>query len=114
MNWFARHLKANFIQWVALLVLVAAMVAASRAAFVPMALSLGRLVLPFVIVWLLYKMVRKRIESALKRFQDQVMQNIQNGPNGFAGSSSAGRGNQQVLDLCPKCGVLQSPTHRCS
>ena len=113
MDGLFRHLKSNFIQWAALFVLVASMIAASRAAFVPMLLSWGRLILPFFIVWLIYRVVRKRIETALKRFQDQVMQNIQNGPDGYAGNSPGGRGRQQVLDLCPKCGALLSPAHRC-
>ena len=111
-----RHLKANFIQWMALGVLVAAMLSASRAAFMPMVWSLGRFVLPIFVVWLIYRFVKGRLETAVKKFQDQMMQNIQNSGQGFTGGPTPGyRGTkgQQVLDLCPKCGVLQTASHRC-
>lgn len=111
-----RHFKANLVQWIALGVLVAAMLSASRAAFMPMLWSLGRFVLPIFVVWLIYKFVKGRLETAVKKFQDQLMQNIQNSGQGFAGGQATGArgaGGQQVIDLCPKCGVLQTAAHRC-
>jgi len=116
MTALARHLKANFIQWLALVVLVSAILSASRAAFMPMVYSLGRFVLPFLVVWVIYRFVKGRLETAVKKFQDQVMQNIQNSGQGFAGGpapGSSGARGQQVIDLCPKCGVLQTAAHRC-
>ena len=111
-----RHFKANFIQWIAIAVLVSAMFSASRAAFVPMVWGLGRFVLPILVLWLIYRFVKGRLETAVKKFQDQLMQNIQSSSQGFPGGQPPGaRGSrgQQVIDLCPKCGVLQTATHRC-
>jgi len=107
------HIRANLVQWIALGILVAAMGAASKTAMVSVIWSLGRFVLPFVVIWILYRIVRSRIEAAMKRFQEQVMQNMQNAGSGYAAGHSPRGGGQTVLDLCPKCGVLQSPGHRC-
>jgi ABC-type nickel/cobalt efflux system permease component RcnA len=118
MTGIIRHLKTNLIQWVALGVLVAAMLSASRAAFIPILMNISRFLVPILVIWLIYRFLKGRLETAVKRFQDQMMQNFQNSGQGFPGGhgagKQAGRGGQEVLDLCPKCGVLQTATHRCS
>lgn len=113
MRTIIRHLRSNIIQWAALSVLVASMLAASRSTFIPMAMSLGRVVVPFLVVWLIYRIIKKRVSSAVTKFQDQLMQNIQNAGQGYAAQGAGGKTKTQVLDLCTKCGSLDSPGHRC-
>jgi hypothetical protein len=108
-----RHLRANVIQWAAFAVLVSSMLAASRSTFIPMAMGLGRVVMPVLIVWLIYRFVKKRVSSAISKFQDQLMQNVQNAGQGYAAQGAGGKTKNQVLDLCPKCGSLDSPSHQC-
>lgn len=113
MKTIIRHLRSNAIQWAAFAVLVASMLAASRTTFVPMAMGLGRVIMPFLIVWLIYRIVKKRVSSAVAKFQDQLMQNIQNAGPGYASQGAVGKTKSQILDLCPKCGSLDSANHRC-
>lgn len=108
-----QHLRSNIIQWAAFSVLVASMLAASRSTFIPMAMGLGRVVMPFLIIWLVYRIVKKKVSSAVAKFQDQLMQNVQNAGQGYAAQGAGGKTKNQVLDLCPKCGSLDSPSHRC-
>ena len=103
------HLKANIVQWLALVVLLTSMGAASRSALIPVLGALGRFVLPFIVVWVIFKVIKNRLNTAVKRFQDQMLQTIQNGGAGARG----GVGSGQVLDLCPRCGSLKDGAHSC-
>ncbi len=105
------HIKANFIQVLALAILVSAMFSASKKAMVPMVWGLGRFLLPIFVIWLIYRFVRARVSAAVKKFQEQMLQGMQQGA--AAGPGPGGRSAGQVLDLCPKCGDLQNPGHRC-
>ena len=104
------HVKASLGQWLALGILLAAMFSASRGAALPAIWALGRFVLPVVLIWLVFKLVKSRISSAVQKFQEQMMQGVQ-GPGGTRSPGRADGG--QVLDLCPTCGALLSPGHRC-
>jgi hypothetical protein len=103
------HLKANIVQWLALVVLLSSMGVASRAAVVPVLGALGRFVLPFIVLWIIFKVIKNRLNAAVKRFQDQMFQTIQN--NGAV--ARGGQGSGQVIDLCPKCGSLKDIAHSC-
>lgn len=106
----ATHVKSNFIQWTALGILVAAMFSASKGAAMPAIWALGRFVLPVVVIWLVFKLLKSKVSGAVQKFQEQMMQGMQQG----AGQQARGPGGSgQVLDLCPKCGALQSPGHMC-
>jgi len=103
------HLKANIVQWLALVVLLTSMGAASRSALIPVLGALGRFALPFIVVWVIFKVIKTRLNAAVKRFQDQMLQTIQNGGAGARGGQGAG----QILDLCPRCGSLKDVAHSC-
>jgi hypothetical protein len=102
-----KHFKDHIIQWVALGVLVVAMFSAARGAALPAIWALGRFVIPMLIIWLVYRVVKSRISKAVQKFQEQMMQgmNAQSGRTPGAG--------KQVIDLCPRCGSLMSPGHFC-
>lgn len=107
MNSFLKHMRGNFSQWLALGILILAMFSASRGAALPAIWALGRFVLPILLIWLVIRLVKARVALAVQKFQDQMMQGMN--PHG-GGTSTGGR---QVLDLCPKCGSLMAPNHRC-
>jgi hypothetical protein len=111
MRRIAVHIKANFIQILALTILVSAMFSASKKSVLPMLWGLGRFLLPVFIIWLIYRVVRARVSAAVKKFQEQMLQGMQQGA--AAGHGPRGPSGGQVLDLCPKCGDLQNPGHRC-
>jgi len=105
------HIKTNFIQWLALGILVMAMFSASKGAALPAIWALGRFVLPVLVIWLVIKLVKSRVSGVVQKFQEQMMQGMQQG-SGAPGRVGGAGG--QVLDLCPKCGALQSASHKCS
>ncbi len=105
------HIKANLSQIVALTILVCAMFSASRKAMLPMVWGLGRFLLPILVIWLIYRFVRARVSAVVKKFQEQLLRGMQQGA--AAGPGPGGHSGGQVLDLCPKCGDLQNPGHRC-
>jgi hypothetical protein len=107
MDAIVRHIKGNFTQWIALSILVFAMFAASRGAALPALWALGRFVLPVLVIWLVFRLIKSRVSRAVQKFQEQMMQGM-NAPG--ARTNGAGR---QVLDLCPKCGTLMTAGHRC-
>ena len=109
MQKITNHFKANIVQWLALVVLLSSMGAASRAAVVPVLGALGRFALPFIVVWVIFKVIKNRMNAAVKRFQDQMFQTIQN--NGAV--ARGGQGSGQVIDLCPTCGSLKDVSHMC-
>ena len=111
MNRIGGQIKANFIQIIALLILVSAMFSASKKAILPMVWGFGRFLLPFLIIWLVYRFVRARVSAAFKKFQEQLLQGMHQGA--ATGAGPGGRSAGQVLDLCPKCGDLQSHGHQC-
>jgi hypothetical protein len=114
--------NSNFIQWAVVILLVGSMFSGSRRAILPMLAGAARFLCPFVIIWLVVKLIKNRIARAFAKLQQQVMQGVQNGSAvnmgaNFGGSrhgeqQSAGGG--QVLDLCPKCGSLLTGHHQCA
>ncbi len=104
-------LRSNLPQLIALGILILAMGSASKRAIVPMALGILRFIWPFVVIWLIYRLIKGRVERAVKKFQEQMLAGLQNQGAGPGRASPAGTG--QVLDLCPKCGALQQSDHRC-
>lgn len=107
MNSLLNHLRGNFSQWIALGILVLAMFTASRGAALPAIWALARFVLPLLVIWLVFRLIKARVSRAVQKFQEQMMQGMN--PQG---GRAAGNG-RQVLDLCPKCGSLMAPNHRC-
>lgn len=112
---------SNLIQWVVLAILFGSMFSGSRRAILPMLIGAGRFLTPFVIIWLVFKMIKSKISRAFSKLQEQMMQGVQNGSAGNVGASfgAARQGRQeaasggQVLDLCPKCGSLLTSHHQC-
>ena len=126
-----KFVQGNLISLIAFAILAASMLSASRGAILPMLVRFGRFIFPFVVIWLVYRLIRARVSRAVKVFQEQMFQNIQNGMNpnvrpdargastagswGGSGGAFAGAKNTgEVLDLCPKCGSLQTSTHHCT
>lgn len=105
------HFKASLGQWIALGILLAAMFSASRGAAAPALWALGRFILPVVIIWLVIKLVKSRVSSAVQKFQEQMMQGMPGAPGAQTPGRTGGVG--QVLDLCPKCGSLMNHGHKC-
>lgn len=109
--------RIGVIQWVALVILVASMFSASKRAAIPAVMGIVKFVWPLLAVWLVWRLIKAKITAKVQAFQQQVMNaTSQGGINGpgaqrFRASSAAGAG--EVLDLCPKCGTLLSPGHRC-
>ena len=101
--------KGHFMQWLALGILVFAMGAASKRALVSLVVPVVKVIWPFLVIWLVYRFIRGRVAGAVKKFQEQMMANIQQQQGQAAGARSGG----QVLDLCTKCGSLDSAGHRC-
>jgi hypothetical protein len=102
---------SNLPQIIALVILVLAMGSASKRAILPMALSVFRFVWPFLAIWIVFRLIKGRVERAVKQFQEQIMAGLQNQGTAQGRGPAAGAG--QVLDLCPKCGALQQANHRC-
>jgi hypothetical protein len=104
-------IRSHILQVVALGVLVLAMGAASKRAVIPMFVAIFRFVWPFLLLWLLYRLVKGRLSRAMKQFQEHMLANLQN-QGATSGRVQAGKA-AQVLDLCPKCGALEQANHRC-
>ncbi len=66
-----------------------------------------RFALPALVIYLIYRAVKKRVSGVLgdtmRRSFEQAQQHQQQS-----------RGGNQVIDLCPKCGAYQQPGHRCA
>jgi hypothetical protein len=103
--------KRNLLQWIALVVLLLAMGSASKRALVSIFLPVFRVIWPFLVLWIGYRFVRGKIEGGIKKFQDQIMSQVNQAHQARGGGAGAGGG--QVLDLCSKCGALDSPQHKC-
>ncbi|MCX6126022.1 MAG: hypothetical protein NTV34_14915 [Proteobacteria bacterium] len=113
------------IQWIALVVLIAAMFSAGKRAAMPALFAVLRFMWPFLVVWLVWRFLKGKVSSVVGKFQAQVMDaaNQQGGvaggfAGGFAGAAqraAASRKTQgDVIDLCPKCGSLLAAGHRCN
>ena len=123
MNYAQNNVKKSsvgIIQWIALIVLVAAMFSASKRAVLPALVAILRFAWPFFAIWLLWRFIKHKVKSAMGKFQEQVMQAAQQpgmGGSGAFGASirnAARKGSQEnVIDLCPKCGVLLAANHEC-
>lgn len=115
----------GIIQWIALVALVAAMFSASKSAALPAIYALLRFLWPLLLVWLIWRFFKAKVSGVVGKFQDQVMnaagQGNMHSVGGDAAAAGFGRGTKakasrapgEVLDLCPKCGVLLSKDHRC-
>jgi hypothetical protein len=112
----------NLVQWIAVAILAGSMFSASRRAILPMLMGVARFMMPFIIIWIVYKLIKSKVNRFIRKFQEQMMQGAHNGsapegPAGFAHMGQSRKGNGgggEVLDLCPKCGSLLSGSHRCS
>jgi hypothetical protein len=109
----ATQVRSNLPQLIALGILILAMGSASKRAIVPMALGILRFVWPFLLIWFIYRLIRGRVERAVKQFQEQMLAGLQNQGAGHHHGRGSTANSGQVLDLCPKCGVLQQANHRC-
>ena len=69
---------------------------------------LVRMLMPVIIVVLAYKFVSKKIKGVASDFVTKNMG--QSGGFGNVGSTQ----EQQVIDLCPKCGSYLKSGHKCS
>lgn len=107
----AREFKSGvgLVQILALGVLVAAMFSAGKKAAVPALLAVVKFIWPFLMIWLVWRLIKGKATSAMDRFKEQMMQAVQQQQG-----ASAAQGKGEVLDLCPKCGVLLTSSHRCS
>ena len=108
------------VQWVALVVLIAAMFSAGKRAALPALFAIVRFMWPFLVIWLVWRFLKSKVSGVVGKFQSQVMDaaNQQGGAGGgFAGvaqRAAASRKTQgDVIDLCPKCGSLLAVGHRC-
>lgn len=71
-------------------------------------MPLLRFVLPALIIYLVYRAVRKRVAGALG---DKVRRSFEQHQSRMR---PGGGGEQQVIDLCPKCGAYDQAGHRCA
>jgi uncharacterized protein YacL len=103
----ALTIQRNVLQFVALGLLVAGMLTASKGAAVPALMALGRFIVPVIIVYLAFKLISKKTKGVMQRFQEQILQQAQ---------MQRGASNQggTVVDLCPTCGDVLKPGHRCN
>jgi len=68
-------------------------------------LPLIRAFIPVIVAVVLYRIVRGFVRSQILGQQPR--------PGGHAGSNQ-GQQQGQVIDLCPRCGSLLAPGHRCT
>ena len=123
MNVVKKHFSdnGNLIQWVVIAILAGSMFSGSRRAIMPLLLGIGRFLAPFVIIWLVIRLIKNKISGVFAKFQEQMIQGVQNGTSahstaGFGGMRQGrqdAQQNGQVLDLCPKCGSLLAGHHQC-
>lgn len=123
MNVVKKHFSdnGNLIQWVVIAILAGSMFSGSRRAIMPLLLGIGRFLAPFVIIWLVIKLIKNKISGVFAKFQEQMIQGVQNSAStqsaaGFGGMRQGrqdAQQNGQVLDLCPKCGSLLAGYHQC-
>ena len=112
--------RIGAIQWVAFAVLLASMFSASRRAAVPAIMAIVKFLWPFIVVWLVWRLIKAKIGGAVQKFQQQVMDAAgQGGMNSAGGAqrfraASPASGGGEILDLCSNCGTLLSPGHRCT
>jgi hypothetical protein len=114
--------NSNFIQWVVVALLVGSMFSGSRRAILPMLAGAARFLSPFIIIWLVVKLIKNRMTRAFSKLQDHLMQGVRNGSavnmnsnfGGIRQERQASTGGGQVLDLCPKCGSLLAGQHQCA
>lgn len=87
--------------------------------------SLGRFVLPFAMIFLVFKWAKKKFltaaQDALRKQMEMQGMRWPGGPGptgggygaGQAGDSRRGSGDGRTIDLCPKCGSYLAPGHSC-
>ncbi len=111
-----KFLKAHTLQFIALAVLGAAMLSAGKRAALPAIMAVFKFLWPFIVLWIIWRFIKAKVASVAAKFKEQVLEAAaQQGqaPGGFASKRAGGKGGQ-VLDLCPKCGVLLTAGHKCS
>lgn len=115
-----QFVKAGVMQWVALAILGFAMFSAGRRTAIPAVLAIFKVLWPFLVIWIIWRFLKAKITGVVGKFQDQVMQAAQQ--NGASANfarpavsrpeTATGSGGE-ILDLCPKCGILLTTSHRC-
>ena len=105
--------KSSSPQLIALAILGAAMLSAGRRAALPAIWAILKLALPFIVLWMIWRIIKAKVSGFAKKFQDQVMAAAaqQNGAGNRYNPNSDSK--NQVLDLCPQCGDVLKPAHKC-
>ena len=112
MKRIGRVIRVGALQWIAIAILGASMFSASKRAVLPALIAILRVVWPFLVVYLIWRVIKAKVSGAVQKFQEQIMQQAQTAGAG-PGRVPNSKNNQQVLDLCPKCGVMLTQGHRC-
>jgi hypothetical protein len=114
-------MPAGLLPGLAITVLVVAMFSANKRAAAPALLAIGKFLWPLLVVWIVWRFIKSRVTAGVQKFQQQIMQAAQHGgmSGGMPGSvtqnrGAASSGNGQIIDLCPSCGTLLAPGHRCA
>ena len=65
MNVVKKHFSdnGNLIQWVVIAILAGSMFSGSRRAIMPLLLGIGRFLAPFVIIWLVIRLIKNKISG---------------------------------------------------
>lgn len=111
--------RIGALQWVALAILVASVFSASKRAVVPALMGIVKVLWPFILVWVIWRLIKAKIGSTMQRFQQQVMDAASQGGVNATGAqrfraTGPASGGGEILDLCSQCGTLLSPGHRCA
>ena len=80
--------------------------------------SLGRLILPLIVVFLAFKWAKKKFltaaQDALRKQMEAQGMRWPGAPGGSGGFGGFGGSDQdRTIDLCPKCGSYLAPGHSC-
>ena len=111
MKQVVRVIRVGALQWIAIAILGASMFSASKRAVLPAIGAILRVIWPFLVVYLIWRVIKAKVSGAVQKFQEQMLQQAQGAGAGGVGRQKNGG---QVLDLCPKCGDLLGAGHRCS
>ncbi len=107
-------IKTSSPQLIALVILGCAMLSAGRRAALPAIWAILKFALPFIVLWIIWRVIKAKVSGIAKKFQDQVMAAAAAQQNGAGNRYNPNSDSKnQVLDLCPQCGEVLKPSHRC-
>lgn len=101
----AGMIKSYGFQFVALGLLVMAMVVSGRAGAIQAFRGVLRFVWPILLIWFVLYWLKKKFSKKLSDFQSQIMKAAQDRVQNNSGAP--------VIDLCPKCGNVKNANHKC-